>query len=60
MSEVVEIEDNVKEVSCDGGKRFGHPKVYLTVGDDGVVECYYCSRRFQRKNVDASNNAGAA
>ena len=33
-------------VACDGGGLLGHPKVYLTLGDDGVVECPYCDRRF--------------
>lgn len=34
------------EVSCDGGGTLGHPKVYLTLGSDGVIDCPYCDRRF--------------
>jgi|TARA_R110002073_G_scaffold37850_2_gene108840 NADH dehydrogenase (ubiquinone) Fe-S protein 6 len=34
-------------VSCDGGGgALGHPKVWLETGEDGVVECGYCDRRF--------------
>lgn len=48
--EIVEVDDDVQEVSCNGGKTFGHPRIYMTLGDDGVVECYYCGRRFERKS----------
>lgn len=35
------------KVACDGGVgALGHPKVYLTLGSDGVAECPYCDRRF--------------
>jgi len=34
-------------VACDGGGgALGHPLVYMDMGDDGVVECGYCDRRF--------------
>lgn len=49
--EIIEVDDDVQEVSCDGGKTFGHPRIYMTLGDDGVAECYYCGRRFERKSV---------
>ncbi len=36
-------------VSCDGGGgALGHPRVYLTLAAQGVVDCPYCSRRFVR------------
>jgi len=44
--EIVEV-DTV-QVSCDGGAA-GHPKVYLSIGDAGFVECPYCDRRFTLK-----------
>lgn len=53
MSEIVEVEDNVEEVSCNGGRTFGHPRIYMTLDDDGVAECYYCGRRFERKRAPA-------
>lgn len=53
MSEIVEVEDNVEEVSCNGGRTFGHPRIYMTLDDDGVAECYYCGRRFQRRHAPA-------
>lgn len=38
------------ETSCDGGGgAVGHPRVYLHLGDDGVV-CPYCSRKFMLKS----------
>lgn len=51
MPEIIRVDDEVEEVSCNGGKTFGHPRVYLTLGDDGVVECYYCGRRFERQSA---------
>ena len=49
MADIVEVDEQVEEVSCDGGKTFGHPRIYMTIGKDGVAECYYCGRRFERK-----------
>ena len=44
-------------VACDGsGGALGHPKVFLQIGDEGVVECPYCDRRF----VLAKDAGGAA
>ena len=44
--EIIDV-DPGEEISCDGGKTYGHPKVYLTLGDEGYVDCYYCGRRFR-------------
>jgi uncharacterized Zn-finger protein len=34
-------------VACDGGGGvLGHPKVYLSLGEEGRVECPYCSRLY--------------
>jgi uncharacterized Zn-finger protein len=34
-------------VMCDGGGgALGHPRVYLEMGDETVIECPYCDRRF--------------
>lgn len=49
MPETLEVDNDVEEVSCDGGKTFGHPRIYMVLGDDGAAECYYCGRRFIRK-----------
>jgi uncharacterized Zn-finger protein len=36
-----------KRVSCDGGGgALGHPKIWLTFGEDGTVTCPYCSNDF--------------
>ena len=36
-----------RKVSCNGGGgALGHPMVWYEMGDDDVVECKYCDRRF--------------
>ena len=36
-----------RRVACDGvGGALGHPRVWLEMGEAGVVECGYCDRRF--------------
>jgi len=43
--QIVEVDSDV--VSCDGGGgALGHPKVWLNLGEDGVVDCPYCDCRF--------------
>ena len=44
--ETVEVEQAT--VACDGGP-LGHPKVYLSLGAEGTVDCPYCDRRFVLK-----------
>jgi uncharacterized Zn-finger protein len=55
--EIVEVSPG-EEISCDGGQTYGHPKVYLTLGDDGHVDCYYCGRRFQVNSKTPIQAAG--
>ena len=44
------IETDSATVACDGGNgALGHPRVYLTMGDKGWVECPYCDRLFKLK-----------
>ena len=46
------------KVSCDGGSiALGHPVVWYEMGDDEVVECKYCDRRFILKGGKADPNA---
>ena len=34
-------------IACDGGGgALGHPKVWLSIGPEGWVECPYCDKRF--------------
>lgn len=36
-----------RDVACDGdGGALGHPKVYLSLDNEGRVECPYCDRLF--------------
>ena len=55
--EIVEVDQDTANVACDGGELFGHPKVFLTFGDDEYVDCYYCGRRFVR--LAPRRNSGA-
>jgi len=44
------IEVSKRELSCDGGKDFGHPEVYFTIANNKEdVTCPYCSRLFVYK-----------
>ncbi len=46
--EVIEVDSET--VHCDGGDGvLGHPRVYLTIGKEGYVDCGYCDRRFVLK-----------
>ena len=50
--EIIEVEET--RIACDGGAKgrgdpLGHPRVYLEMGDEGFVECPYCSRRYVLK-----------
>ncbi|GER06936.1 zinc-finger domain-containing protein [Iodidimonas muriae] len=50
-----------KTVSCDGGEgALGHPRVYLTMGDEGRVECGYCDRAFILKGGPADKSSTKA
>jgi uncharacterized Zn-finger protein len=47
--EVVETDNET--VACEGiGGALGHPRVFLTIGKEGFVECPYCDRRFRLKD----------
>ncbi len=46
-------------VACDGGA-MGHPRVFLNLGDDGVVDCPYCGCRFVHDAGAAKAGAGDA
>lgn len=38
---------NTRQVDCDGGGGgIGHPKIYLSIGDNNIVECPYCGKTF--------------
>jgi uncharacterized Zn-finger protein len=43
--EVLYVDEH--KVSCNGGGgALGHPIVWYEMGDDDMVECKYCDRRF--------------
>ncbi len=37
------------KIACDGDKDSPHPRVFLSVGAEGFVDCPYCSRHFVLK-----------
>lgn len=55
--ETVYVNETV--VACDGGSgALGHPRVYLNMGPDGVVECPYCDRRFVLRRRQPETGTG--
>ncbi len=51
-------------VVCDGAgdiaPALGHPRVYLRIDDNGMVECGYCDRRFVLKGGPADDRGAQA
>ena len=44
------VETASETVACEGiGGALGHPRVFLTIGKEGFVDCPYCDRRFVLK-----------
>ncbi|MEM0923546.1 MAG: zinc-finger domain-containing protein [Pseudomonadota bacterium] len=38
-------------IACDGGEgALGHPRVYLTIGPEGWIDCPYCDKRYILKS----------
>ena len=54
------IEVTMDRVACDGGGGpLGHPKVFLTLGEDGVAVCGYCGRVFMKKELPPKTASAA-
>lgn len=49
--EAPEVEEvTVTRIACDGGEgALGHPRVWLSIGEAGFVECPYCDKKFVLK-----------
>jgi uncharacterized Zn-finger protein len=44
------VETDSETVACEGNdSALGHPRVFLSVGKEGFVDCPYCDRRFLLK-----------
>lgn len=45
-----------RDIFCEGDPRsaMGHPRVYLTIGPAGWVDCPYCARHFILQMVEDS------
>ena len=36
-----------RHIHCDGGEgALGHPRVWMTIPEEGFVDCGYCDKRF--------------
>jgi uncharacterized Zn-finger protein len=54
--ETIYINETV--AACDGGDEpLGHPRVFLSLGPDGKVECPYCSRLFVNRAMQGTDTA---
>lgn len=52
IPETILVENDVDEISCDGGGgALGHPKVWYTFDGQDRVECGYCDRLFVKKRA---------
>ncbi|KTW32222.1 uncharacterized protein T551_00904 [Pneumocystis jirovecii RU7] len=40
---------NQRVVSCDGGGKLGHPKIYINLDENEDISCSYCAPYF--KNI---------
>ena len=50
--EVIHVDPDADEVSCDGGGGpLGHPVVWYSFGGQDQVECLYCDRLFLKKSA---------
>lgn len=46
-----------RKISCNGGGgALGHPIVWYEMGDEDMVECMYCDRRFILKGGKHDSN----
>jgi uncharacterized Zn-finger protein len=44
------VETASETVACEGNdSTLGHPRVFLSIGKEGFVDCPYCDRRFVLK-----------
>jgi len=46
MEPVETVSVDTRTVACDGGGALGHPRVFLSIGAEGAVDCPYCGRRY--------------
>jgi uncharacterized Zn-finger protein len=57
--ETIYINETV--AACNGGGGpLGHPRVFLNLGQDGKVDCPYCSRLFVNRAMQRSDETAPA
>ncbi len=56
MEPVETLHVDTDEVACDGGGALGHPRVFLRLGEDGTVECPYCTRHYVRERASGGDH----
>ena len=53
--EIIVVDDDADEVSCDGGGgALGHPKVWYSFDGQDAVDCGYCDRLFMKGRFAAA------
>ncbi len=59
--EVIIVENDVDEVSCDGGiPALGHPRVWYSFDKQDKVTCGYCGRIFVKRRSIADDGKSHA
>lgn len=49
--EIILVDDDADEASCDGGGALGHPVVWYSFDKSDIAECGYCDRAFVKKRA---------
>ena len=58
--EIIVVDDDADEVSCDGGGgALGHPKVWYSFDGQDAVECGYCDRLFMKGRFETNGQKRA-
>jgi len=58
--EVIIVDDDCNEVSCNGGSPvLGHPVVWYSFDHQDRVECLYCDRLFVKKRTQTKRKKSA-
>ncbi len=61
MTPIETLTTTTTTLACDGGGGpLGHPRVFLHVNDEGVVDCPYCGRHYILARDGATTEAADA
>ena len=51
-----QITIDTPKIACNGDQDSSHPRVFLTIGKDGRVECPYCSKIYVLRTGAATHS----